>query len=285
MKSRSILTNKKYFFSEKVRSKNKLIEIIKLNQNEFKDKKLLSAADPTTDEVLNTGYLDYLIKICTFIPSSIRSKKLRILDIGCGESRLLLLLQAIGYTVYGVDAFVFDGFNIEGVPREPLLKEYFKLKKVKIHKLNVLNEKLPFNDEYFDLIFCTEVVEHFHNSPKSCFIEMKRVIKKAGFIVLTTPNYARFENRVKSILGKSNHQKLERYYNYKISIPPSIDFVGHVREYTLQEIKKIFKWESFNIVVAKTFNFPQKRVVMKLINIFRNMGINSKHNIVVVAQK
>lgn len=45
--------------------------------------------------------------------------------------------------------------------------------------------KLPFEDEKFDNILCTEVLEHLH-SPHIAISEMKRVLKRGGKLILTT---------------------------------------------------------------------------------------------------
>jgi len=45
--------------------------------------------------------------------------------------------------------------------------------------------RLPFSDEEFDVILCTEVLEHVKN-PFLAVSEMKRVLKKGGKILLTT---------------------------------------------------------------------------------------------------
>lgn len=44
---------------------------------------------------------------------------------------------------------------------------------------------LPFEDEKFDNILCTEVLEHLH-SPHIAISEMRRVLKKGGKLILTT---------------------------------------------------------------------------------------------------
>jgi ubiquinone/menaquinone biosynthesis C-methylase UbiE len=45
--------------------------------------------------------------------------------------------------------------------------------------------KLPFKDENFDNILCTEVLEHL-STPEKAIQEMKRVLKKGGYLILTT---------------------------------------------------------------------------------------------------
>lgn len=44
---------------------------------------------------------------------------------------------------------------------------------------------LPFENEKFDIILCTEVLEHLH-SPQIAISEMHRVLKKSGLLILTT---------------------------------------------------------------------------------------------------
>lgn len=46
--------------------------------------------------------------------------------------------------------------------------------------------RLPFRDETFDLVLCTEVLEHLH-APDSALREMHRVLKPRGKLILTTP--------------------------------------------------------------------------------------------------
>ena len=44
---------------------------------------------------------------------------------------------------------------------------------------------LPFEDNKFDVILCTEVLEHLH-TPEIAILEMKRVLKRGGILILTT---------------------------------------------------------------------------------------------------
>lgn len=45
--------------------------------------------------------------------------------------------------------------------------------------------QLPFSSERFDMILCTEALEHFH-SPWIAIDEMKRVLTRGGTLILTT---------------------------------------------------------------------------------------------------
>ena len=48
------------------------------------------------------------------------------------------------------------------------------------------NAKLPFGDEIFDTILCSEVLEHLSN-PGALFSEFQRILKPGGRIILSTP--------------------------------------------------------------------------------------------------
>ena len=219
------------------------------------------------------------------IPYRCRNKDTKVLDIGCGEGRLLLLLNTLGLKTHGVDAYVFDGNNTEDKPRGPLIRNYFEEKNVLVRKMDVLKEKIPYPEDYFDLVICSEVIEHFHNSPKPCIQEMRRVLKGSGYVLLTTPNYASLKNRIKAILGHSNHCKLKKYYDHEVSIPPNNEFIGHIREFTLKEMKNMFIWEKYKIIKAVTFDIPHKNVVLKMLKFVQYLGPKIKNNILIIAKK
>ena len=48
------------------------------------------------------------------------------------------------------------------------------------------SDKVPFSDGYFDSVLCTELLEHLPE-PQDTLIEVKRVLKKSGYLYLTVP--------------------------------------------------------------------------------------------------
>ena len=101
----------------------------------------------------------------------------KILDAGCGYGELLMEIDRHypGSHIYGVDQI-----NI----RTKEVSE--KLTKCVIKNGNI-QEKIPFEDNFFDFVFCTETLEHLRK-PDHCLQEITRVLKKTGFIVITVPN-------------------------------------------------------------------------------------------------
>ena len=55
-----------------------------------------------------------------------------------------------------------------------------------IYKQHDLNKRFPFPDEYFSYITAGEIIEHV-DSPQEFLNECKRVLKKGGWIALSTP--------------------------------------------------------------------------------------------------
>lgn len=98
------------------------------------------------------------------------------------------------------DAKDLDGLLLDfGCGRKPY-KNLFTVKKYigldmkqtgHSHELSEVDvyydgKTIPFNDEYFDSIFCSEVIEHVFEVD-SVFNEINRVLKKGGKMLLTVP--------------------------------------------------------------------------------------------------
>ena len=99
----------------------------------------------------------------------------RVLDAGCGEGHLIERLKRKNKnTYYGID--------LTGIA----------LKKAKARVPDAILtigdiSNLPFESEFFDVVICTEVLEHIYNYEKA-IREMKRVLKKDGSLIITFPN-------------------------------------------------------------------------------------------------
>ena len=86
--------------------------------------------------------------------------------------------------------------------------------------------QIPFSNESFDLVFAGEVIEHLVDTD-GFLSEVARCIKPGGHVIITTPNLASFENRLRLVLGM-----YPAWLNY------NLQGSGHVRGYTLPVLKK-----------------------------------------------
>ena len=119
-------------------------------------------------------------KRADFIFTSIyRDKPKKVLDIGCGR----------GFYLWGMSQFNFLE-EIHGIDKNNKYLEIAQKsnldRRVRIKKGNIY--KLPYKENYFDYVICSEVLEHLEEDKKA-LREVKRVLKRKGTLILTVPNY------------------------------------------------------------------------------------------------
>ena len=100
-----------------------------------------------------------------------------ILDLGCGEGQDVKIILP-----YGVN---YIGLDISLGMIEKAKEQFGSKNKIKFLVGNA--NKLPFKDETFEKILCSEVIEHIPDYKKA-LNEIGRVLKKEGTLVLSTPN-------------------------------------------------------------------------------------------------
>jgi SAM-dependent methyltransferase len=112
------------------------------------------------------------------------------------------------------------------------------------HNVNVEQAILPHADATFDhMLFC-EVLEHMTHDPLRALLELKRVLKPGGTMVLTTPNAARLENVVTFLEGRNMYDPFSGYGPYG----------RHNREYTRHELHLLMTHCGFDAEVSFTGN-------------------------------
>jgi 2-polyprenyl-3-methyl-5-hydroxy-6-metoxy-1,4-benzoquinol methylase len=103
-----------------------------------------------------------------------------VLDVGCATGALLVSLRK-------------RGWHITGVEISPCA-EYAK-KERGLDVRNIPLEENNFPKESFDAILASHLVEHLNN-PRSFFTETYRVLKKEGYMFITTPNISGLQARL-----------------------------------------------------------------------------------------
>lgn len=98
--------------------------------------------------------------------------KKKILDFGCGTGQVVNKLSKLNKDAYGVD----------------ISETSIKMARNMKGKFLVSSEDLPFKDNSFDSVGCFNVLEHLDN-PEKCILEMIRVLKPDGIIVIACPNF------------------------------------------------------------------------------------------------
>lgn len=113
-------------------------------------------------------------------------KDSRILDIGCGDGNVSQLYLPKG--------------KVTGLDISPLALKLAAQKGIKtvLHDLNIL--PLPFSANSFDVIILTDVLEHVLD-PLGLLKDLNRILSPRGQVIITVPNFARLENRIRMIWG------------------------------------------------------------------------------------
>jgi len=164
-----------------------------------------------------------------------QKKSARVLDVGISPYFLALIIKKI---------FKYDIIGIQS-PREewPEEKNDKPIKKDEIIKdipeyyCNVEREKFPFGDKIFDIVICTEGIEHLIQDPLFMLKEIRRVMKKGGTMILSTPNAISLYNRIKLLSG---HNVFDWYSPYGPS-------GRHNRQFTVSELTDLLS--KANLVV------------------------------------
>lgn len=107
------------------------------------------------------------------------------LDVGAGEGNLIRLLSERMEIRSTACDFHVERFDVPGV---------------EIHKVNLNDDSLPFDDQQFDLLTCSEVVEHLENY-RALIREAYRVLKPGGVAVFTTPNIINLKSRMRFLMS------------------------------------------------------------------------------------
>jgi SAM-dependent methyltransferase len=129
-----------------------------------------------------------------------------VLDIGCAESLLPLYLSYSGVNVTGLDC-----------------RDYpYTAPNFKFLKGNIL--KLPFDNNSFDAVTCISTIEHigigFYDDPKQnsaadalAMKEIQRVLKSAGYLILSVPYGIKAANEQQRIYDHSSLKELLKGFN------------------------------------------------------------------------
>jgi len=148
----------------------------------------------------------------------------KILDIGCGTGMAAERLKDFG-AVYGVD---ISPKSIEQA-RDRLDEAYVSLA-----------EKLPFQNEIFDVIVCTEVIEHLL-APSEALSEFNRVLRSGGYLIISTPNPWYWQITINRIMTRLRRQKagsgqiVENYLP-----PPRLRSMLKKRGFEIEEFRTAF---------------------------------------------
>jgi SAM-dependent methyltransferase len=106
------------------------------------------------------------------------------------------------------------GYQVTSIDMEPGFAECLQVD---------ANKALPFDSDSFDLIWCSEVIEHLQD-PAFAMSELRRVTKPGGTLILTTPNSYAWLFRFIALFGLT---------------PQRIQRKDHVQFFDIDDIRRL----------------------------------------------
>lgn len=193
-------------------------------------------------------------------------KKRKILDLGSGMGGFLVVMKKREY-------------DIQGLEPNPDYREISQLRSQRYGfevKVNVgCGENMPFQEESFGFIYCSDVLEHCKN-PQQLLRESCRVLKPEGLMLVTVVNRFSFEDphyRIKFVnwlprkLGNFIAKKITRKDN---SFFEDNQELSNMHYFTMNGFEKITRRAGFkflrNISKEEIYqkNIVKKELLLKL---------------------
>lgn len=204
----------------------------------------------------------------------------KMIDLGCGDGRWTKRFydKIQAGIVVGVDA--------------GKIRKDIKFKELKIVSANI-NKKLPFPENYFNVAISHFSFEHLYDSG-SFIKEVRRILKKEGYIVVATDNLSSWPNIFSLLLGWQPFATTGGVVHRALGNPLALrsGFMG--RDLFLGELSHnkvmayqmlIDSFKEFNFKVEKIIGvgyFPFKQVIS---NIFCRIDKRHSHFLIIKARK
>jgi len=164
------------------------------------------------------------MRIGKVLPILRRFPECKLLDVGCGwEAKFLK----------SVESYIASGVGIDF--KAPSL-ESANLRTISV----TLDDKLPFEDNSFDVVSLMAVLEHLEK-PLDILREIHRVLKNGGVLIGTVPSKA-----AKPVL---------EFLSYKLRIVSEAEIRDHKRYFNKKDLLEIFAEAGFKNVEHKYFQF------------------------------
>ena len=122
----------------------------------------------------NKPFTDYPSALARHLKETYHVKpNSRLLDLGCGRGEFLRGFVQLGIEGYGID-------------QSDAAKAVCPAASIQVGSLE---GKLPYEDNFFDVVFSKSVVEHFYY-PENILGEVYRILKPNGLVITMTPDWA-----------------------------------------------------------------------------------------------
>jgi len=169
--------------------------------------------------------------------ANIVPKGLRLLDFGAGSLRKTAILQLLGYNCTAIDDYGDEWQIGDSETVQRCIRNARELG-IEVHT------RWGGDSNTFDAITCLNVLEHFHVSPIPLLSKFYNSLRPGGFVIVQMPNSVSIRKRLDVLCGKSNYPPLKDF------LAATVEWRGHVREYTLEETIALVQESGFSVIYA-----------------------------------
>ncbi len=179
--------------------------------------------------------LDRFLKTLELFPEGINANS-RVLELGASPYFMSMLIEK----TFGCCPDLANYFHNQKYreSKQVLVSEKHNDRRSMAFKnFDVEKDLFPYKKESFDLVLFCEIIEHLTVDPVHSLVQINRLLKKGGSMIITTPNALRYENIAKLILGKNIYDHYSGYGAHG----------RHNREYTPHELRLLVEALGFSV--------------------------------------
>lgn len=151
----------------------------------------------------------------------------KVLDVGCNDGYIGKILLNNNNDVYGMD--IVKGKLLIAQKRG-----------LKVKECDIEKEQFPYPENYFDVVILGDLIEHVFDTD-ALLVKCRKILKKGGKLMVTTPNVASLGRRIMLFFGISPFLEFSANTSPIEGYPP----VGHIRYYTAKILRLQLKHNGF----------------------------------------
>jgi ubiquinone biosynthesis O-methyltransferase len=175
------------------------------------------------------------------LPAGRPCRRIKILDVGCGNGNISLPLASLGFQVSGID---LDKKSVENARR----RNKFKNARFEIKDIKDLSK-----GEKFDFIIASEAIEHL-KEPLLFLNFLKNILAREGLIIISIPNGTSLEENIRWFtthtgLGQWIKKGLKRRVREE-KIQTAAES-PHLHFFSLSQFKKLLKSAGYEILIMQ----------------------------------
>ena len=180
----------------------------------------------------------------------------KVLDVGCGFGKLLTVLKEAGCYVHGIEI-------------DPVCVMECKKKGLDVVQNSFENSNI--DSDIYDTVILSHVIEHFR-SPSKSLIEIRRILKPGGRVILICPNYNSFFSKWFGDYWGGAHLPFHFYHFTMDSISQMINKCGLRKDFV-----KTINWEfDFSESVNVYLTYNKKAFWKKVLRILYSNNIPAR---------